>query len=209
MSLPQFEEQVDTTSQAPQRKPRFKEWWLSVLASVVFVGLASGAIIFRRTITNFQAYGYAGAFLISFLAGSTILVYVPGDPALFALGGVLNPWLVGLLGGIGEAIGEITGYMLGRGGRGFIHRTIETKFAGLYLPIKTWVKKRGTLVIFLAASFFNPFYDMFGIAAGALGMPAWKFFIACTAGKIIKDTSIALLGSWGVAYILRWLRVMG
>lgn len=209
MSSPQVEREVDTISQVPQQKRRFQEWWLSVLASVVVVGLAAGAIIFRRTITNFHGYGYAGAFLISFLAGSTVLVYVPGDPALFALGGVLNPWLVGLVGGIGEAIGEITGYLFGRGGRGFIHRTIETKFARLYMPIKTWVKRRGTLVIFLAATFFNPFYDMFGIAAGALGMPAWKFFAACTGGKIIKDTAIALLGSWGMAYILRWFGVMG
>ncbi len=192
------------------KRPSFKGWWISLLAVISLAVVVVGSILLGYKINNFrtiQGYGYGGAFVISFLAGSTIVVYVPGVLAVFALGGVLSPWLVGLSAGVGEALGELIGYLFGLGGRSFIQRKIESRLGRLYSSIETWVKKRGPLVIFLAASVFNPLYDMFGIAAGALGMPAWEFFLACCAGKIVKNTATALLGSWGMGYILRWFGV--
>jgi len=211
-TAPRMRTQVNTTDsdETPQvRRGPFREWWLSVLAVVTLAALATAVILLRNriTINVIKGYGYGGAFLISFLAGSTILIYVPGDPAIFAFGGVLSPWLVGICAGVGEAIGELLGYLFGRGGRGFIQRQIDSRLGHLYSRIEDQVQRRGPLVIFLAACILNPLYDMFGIAAGMLGMPAWKFFVSCCAGKIVKDTYIALLGAWGMGYILGWFGI--
>lgn len=62
-------------------------------------------------------YGYLGIFLISLISSSTIIFPIPSAAFVFAAGAFLNPFLVGLSAGIGAAIGELTGYVLGIGGR--------------------------------------------------------------------------------------------
>ena len=42
------------------------------------------------------SYGYMGAFIVSFLAGVTVLVPVPSVFVVFTLGAVLNPIFIGI-----------------------------------------------------------------------------------------------------------------
>ncbi len=138
-----------------------------------------------------RAFGYLGAFLISIILNATIILPVSNMAVIMTLGATLpTPAFVGLLGGLGAAIGEMTGYVAGRSGRRLLTKS------GVYLRIETWVKRWGWIAVFFMSIF--PFvFDIVGIIAGALRMPLWKFFVACWLGRTISYTFMAYLASWG------------
>lgn len=167
------------------------------LAAVVVI---TGTILLLRDrlggVESYKNYGYAGAFLVSLVGSATIVLPVPSVAVVFTLGAVLNPFLVGLAAGVGETMGEVTGYMAGYGGRGVVtnHR--------LYLALERWMRKNGVLTMFFFSVIPNPLFDIGGMAAGAVRFPLWKFLLAVWAGKSIKGIGMALAGLWGLSYIL-------
>ncbi|MBI4295029.1 MAG: VTT domain-containing protein [Chloroflexi bacterium] len=161
--------------------------------------VVTGALVLLRgELRDFQSYGYLGAFVISLLSSATIIVPVPGLAVVFALGGLLNPFFVGIASGAGEPFGELTGYMAGRGG----HVAFKIRNGHRYEKIEGWMRRRGMLLVFLTSSFPNPVFDLIGAAAGAIKMPLWKFILACWAGKTIKGVGIALAGYFGLRFFL-------
>ena len=149
---------------------------------------------------DFAEFGYLGAFLIGFLGSATVIAFVPSLPVMFALGGVLNPFYVGLAAGAGEAIGELIIYTAGRTGHAFFlkDRFIEAQTnkeaRGIYPRLQRWIHAKGALALFLASAVFNPFFSLISATAGATRFPAWKFLGAVWAGKTVKWMTIALLG---------------
>jgi membrane protein YqaA with SNARE-associated domain len=179
-------------------------WWLTILSIVLVIVLGVVWLVANHGGTNLKTMGYPGAFLVSMLAGATLFIPIPGSPAVFALGGVLTPWILGPVAGFGEAIGEFTGYLAGRGG----NHAIKDRLQERYDRVERLVKGRwGVLTIFFNASLLNPLFDLFGFAAGAARMPVWRFFLACWAGKTIKNTALAYAGLWGMGFLLRWMGI--
>jgi membrane protein DedA with SNARE-associated domain len=204
----------DTASREKHRKrpaihaPRWL-WLIAVLFLVA--GIVTSVVIFSERLIDFKQYGYLGAFLVSILASATVIAFIPSVPVIFALGGVLNPFLVGLVAGVGEAMGEFTAYFAGRSGHAFLFSRAKPAQAsepkGMYAWIQRWVKTRGGLALFLSAAVFNPFFSVIGATAGALRFPPWKFFLIVWAGKTVKWTVVALIG-WGtLSVILRWFGI--
>lgn len=197
------------------KRPRKRGWYLILLSVLLIVAIGVLFVVFRDDLKNteqYDKYGYIIAFVISFMAGATVIVYVPGVPVVFALGGIVEfPFLVGIAAGLGEALGEFTGYMVGRGGESYLNESnagrLQGRFQKIYARIDHWMGKRGYLTVFLASAVFNPFFDFFGATAGATRMAPWKFYLACAAGKIVKATYVAYLGAWGMGYILGWLHI--
>ncbi|OGO02881.1 MAG: hypothetical protein A2Y91_06510 [Chloroflexi bacterium RBG_13_54_8] len=185
-------------------------WYWILLAMLWIAGIVTSVVVFRNEILDFRQYGYLGVFLISLLASATIVAFIPSVPVIFALGGILNPFLVGLTAGAGEAIGELTGYLAGRTGHAFFikGRPMGTgRLGGLYSRLQKWVETRGSLALFLSSVIFNPFFSVIGATAGALRFPAWKFLLTVWAGKTVKWTVVSLVG-WGtISYILRRLGI--
>jgi membrane protein YqaA with SNARE-associated domain len=187
------------------KEPRKTGRYLILLSALLVIAIAALAVIYRSELKDFKEYGYLGAFVVSFMAGATIIVYVPGVPLVFALGGLLPyPFLVGIAAGLGEALGEFTGYLAGRGSGSFLKNQKPGRAQRLYSRIEGWMTKHGYLTLFLASAVFNPFFDLIGATAGATRMPPWKFYIVVAAGKIVKGTYVAYLGMLGMDYILRW-----
>ena len=187
-----------------KRELKFKDWYPLLLSGLVVVGIAVFVIVFREEVTDVKGYGYLGAFLISMMSAATIIIYVPAVPVIFTLGGVLPyPIFVGLAAGLGEAIGELTGYYAGRGG----HTFFKERFTRLYSRIERWIRTRGYLTVFVSSAIFNPLFDLIGATAGAMRFPVWKFFLLCWAGKTLKGTAVACLGYYCLGSILRWLNV--
>ncbi len=179
-------------------------WYLVLLSALLVIAMAALAVVFREDLRNFSQYGYLGAFVISVLSGGTVIVYVPGMPVIFTLGGILRyPFLVGIAAGLGEALGAFSFYFGGRGGHSFLE---DKKIKG-YSRVKGWMAKRGSLTLFLASAIPNPVFSLIGATAGAVRLPPWKYYLACAAGKIIKGTYVAYLGAWGLGYILKWFGI--
>ncbi|MBM4444559.1 MAG: hypothetical protein FJ020_04540 [Chloroflexi bacterium] len=199
---------TQAVSSTPGKKRHwFKErWQWFVVAALLITGTTVSIVVFREHIADFQQYGYLGVFLISLTASATVIAFVPSVPVMFALGGVLNPFLVGLTAGVGEAMGELVGYFAGRSGHAFFIKgrsTITGNTEGLYYQLEKWIRTRGALALFLSSAVFNPFFSVIGATAGALRFPAWKFFLIVWAGKTVKWTVIALVGYGLLSYLLR------
>jgi membrane protein YqaA with SNARE-associated domain len=183
----------------PKRPPPAHLRAVQVLTGVVILGALAAAVYFRDRLQELAAYGYAAIFLVGLLSNATIILPIPGLAVSSVLGGVFNPWLVGIVAGIGQALGELSGYLLGYSGQTLIANR------PIYDRIQGWMRRWGVWIIFVLAVIPNPVFDVGGMIAGALRFPLWKFLSSCAAGKIIKNIVFALAGYYGIEAILRLL----
>lgn len=194
---------INLTGEEAPAQVKQRRWirrhWLSLLAISAVVVLSVTIYFTGGLLGDVEAYGYLGVFLISILAAAVLIVPVPGMPVVFVMGAVLNPWLVGLMAGLGEPIGEIVCYMAGHSGRASMEKS---KF---YVKLNAWVKRRGTLVLFLFSSIPNFFFDLVGVAAGALRYPFWKYLLVVFLGKTVKGLIVAFAGYWTLRLVLQFL----
>ncbi|MCX6815217.1 MAG: VTT domain-containing protein [Candidatus Aenigmarchaeota archaeon] len=144
-----------------------------------------------------QAYGYFGVFVINIIASATIFFPVPAFALTFALGAVLNPWILGISAGLGSAIGELTGYILGYGGQ----EALKKRYRKWLNRANKFAEKRGMFaaILLIAASPIPT--DIVGILAGVAKYRPWKFFVAMAFGKVIKYALIAWAGFYGLSWI--------
>ncbi len=174
-----------------EQKVWIKRNFIPLLTLLLVIAITAGLFLFRDKLPELAGYGYLGAFLISLVVNATVILPAGNFLILSALGAVLpSATLVGLAGGIGAAIGEITGYMAGYSGRGVLEKS------RLYLRLVNWVRRWGMMTIFVF-SLVPFFFDLAGIAAGALRFPFWKFLLVCWLGRTILYIGIALAGAWG------------
>lgn len=192
---------VTITPEKAKRRRRLVQI-LALLAAVgITLVLSLLPIDWRRLDwQQLKVYGYAGVFLLTLASDATVIVPFPGLAGIFLAGGFLNPVLIGLAGGLGSALGELTGYLAGYGGRAIIEDR-ET-----YARLERWMRRNGTLTVFILSVIPNPVFDTAGIAAGALKFPLWRFIITCWLGKALKFTLVALAGAASLDFLLPLLR---
>jgi len=191
---------VELGALAPQiKEPFLKKYGARISALLFSVAITAVILIFREQLASLRTYGYAGIFVLSVLGNATVIFPVPSLALVFASGSVLNPWLIGLVAGLGEPIGELTGYMAGYGGGAVI--SDGERFERL----KTFMQRQGFLTIFVLSAIPNPLFDLAGIAAGMLRFPLYKFLLACWLGKTLKASLVAFLGSLSISFIAPWL----
>ena len=141
-------------------------------------------------------------FAVSIISSATLFLPVPGLAITTLVGSLLNPVTVGIVAGIGQTLGEMTGYLAGYSGQGLVNRSKT------YDRIEGWMKRNefmGELVVFVLALIPNPLFDAAGMAAGALRFPVWKYLIAAGLGKVIKNIVFAYGGSLGIEWLARFL----
>lgn len=183
----------DVPPPPPTRRLRIVQI-LTVVAIFVAIG---AALYFRDHLQELEQYGYAAVFMVGLVSNATIIFPVPGLAVSSVMGSVFNPWIVGLVGGVGQALGELTGYMAGYSG----HRLVDEN--PIYKRLVHWMQRHGTLTIFILAVTPNPVADVGGMTAGALRFPLWKFLASCTAGKIVKNVIFALAGYYGIEAVFK------
>ena len=171
-----------------------------VAAVAVVLALSVAIYLFRDRFASLAAVGYPGIFLVSLLANATIVLPAPSIFLVFSMGSALPFYWVGLSAGVGEALGELTGYTLGVSGRAVIEKR-ET-----YERLRRWMQRRGALTVFVLSTIPNPIVDLAGIAAGSLRYPLWRFLLFCWLGKTIKSLAIAWAGSQSIKAIEPFLR---
>ena len=172
-----------------KRTYKLKEILISVVAIGGSVGIATSYMFFRHELRQMGDLGYLGVFIINLLSSATLFVPAPGFIAVAALGGVLNPWLVGIAAGAGASLGETTGYLAGIGGKA----VLEDR--PIYQRLHRWIERYGPFAIFVMAALPNPLFDIGGLIAGMMGMPIWQFVLATFLGKSVRFIVIAIGGS--------------
>ncbi len=185
------------------RRRWLRQRLIPLLILLVVIAIVAGVFYLYQAhpgkIDELQQFGYLGAFIISVTLNATLVLPAGNFVIMAALGATLpSATLVGLVGGLGAAIGEITGYVAGYSGQSMIQRR------KVYQRLERWVKKWGTLTIFLL-SVAPLFFDLAGLAAGALRFPFWKFFIATWLGRTILYIGIAWAGAMGWEALLDFL----
>src|SRR5438093_8784062 len=182
------------------------EYTLLIGVLTLLTTFAIGFFYFSANIESLKSYGYAGLFLVNIIGAASILLPSPAAASVLGGGAFLSDFLgvpafiwVGLVAGLGEAIGEFSGYAAGFGGRVMIENR------PVYSRIHRWMERRGFITMFAMSAFPNPLFDVAGIAAGAVQMPIRQFFIAVLGGKTIKNTWLAALGGVGVSVFAKFL----
>ena len=178
---------------------------LGVLGVILTLLLAVAVVLFWESILALEGYGYLGAFLISILGGATMIIPVPMLAVIFALGGVLTPYWVGIAAGLGETVGALIIYMAGYGGGMPLFSSKHGKVQAVYSRLMRWMERRGSWTLFVLSAVLNPFFYPAALAAGALRFGIQRYFLICLAGKTIKGITVAYAGYWGLRGLLRML----
>lgn len=153
-----------------------------------------------------EGFGYLGVFLTNLASTATLFIPVPGLTAagqtlIVSQGAKNNPLLVGIAGGSGMALGEITAYYAGFlgaelargkeiGGPPWFRRGAERVVRAVNWLMDRW----GMVTLFVLAAIPNPAFEVAGITAGSVRMPFKRFFASVTAGKIVRGIVLAYVG---------------
>ena len=190
--------------QEVKRVSKKQAYIVGTIGAIATVFMAVAVVYFWEFVRALEGYGYLGVFLISILGGATIIVPVPMLAVVFALGGVLTPYWVGVAAGLGETAGALIIYMTGHGA-GTALFSSNGKLQSAYLRMMKLMERRGSLTLFLLSAILNPFFYPAALAAGALRFGIRRYFLICWAGKTIKGLTVAYAGYWGLRGLLRML----
>lgn len=176
---------------------------LRVVLVLFFVGFTTFIALTREKITfeSLSGLGYFGVFLMAWIGSTTVLLPIPHLAFTFTMGSMLVPWWIGLCAGFGDSLGELWGYVAGYAVEDLVDRW------RVYPRIEGWVLAHGMLTVFLMGVVPMPLFDMAGMAAGAAGMPVWKFYLATWSGKTLKAIVVAWAGRYSIAWIADLLGV--
>jgi len=188
-----------------RRGARRWEYYVGVLGIFLTVAMAVAVVYFWDSVQRLEGYGYAGAFFISILGGATIIIPVPMLAVVFALGGVLTPYWVGVAAGLGETVGALTIYMTGYGGGTALINSKHGRIQAAYGRLMGLMERRGSWTLFLLSAILNPFFYPAALTAGALRFGMRRYFIICWVGKTIKGMTVAYAGYYGLRGLLRML----
>ncbi len=162
---------------------------LRIAALGVVVALSLYIFSIRDQAEQLAQYGYLGIFIVSFMAYATVLLPAPGVAVVFTMGSIFNPIGVALAAGAGAALGELSGYLAGFSGQAVVER------ADTYDRLTRWMTRNGPLTVFILAAVPNPFFDLAGVAAGALKMRMPLFLFWVWLGETIKMLFFAYAGA--------------
>ena len=171
--------------------------------TLLYVTLSAGP---DATESWFGDLGYAGVFLANLAGTGTVFIPVPGltaaAQALIASSAEsLSPFAVGVIGGLGMAVGEITAYVAGMAGaqlskeEGFRPpERLRPAIERIVGRINQLMRRYGMPTLFVLAAVPNPFFEFAGLTAGATRYSFWRFMAAVTPGKVIRGLLLAYVG---------------
>jgi len=178
---------------------------LGLLVLVPSVGLLIVTIVVPDLTERLEALGYGGVFLANLASTATVFIPVPGLTAagqtlIVTQGKELNPIIVGLLGGTGMALGEVTAYAAGAAGseaagegRLRAPRFVRPAVERLIGRIDWLMHHYGFVTLTVLSAIPNPFFELAGLTAGATRMNFWRFMIAVLIGKNIRGLLLAFV----------------
>ncbi|MEM0042869.1 MAG: VTT domain-containing protein [Thermofilaceae archaeon] len=137
--------------------------------------------------------GYPGVFIASVLGNLVPFIPIPylAFVYLYALRiPGANPILIGIVSGLGGAVGKMVSYLLGRGARALMSKERAERYEKLGKLLRSY----GAIAAFLFAVTPSP-DDAIVIPLGLMKYDALKLFLGLAAGKIVLSTVTAYAGS--------------
>jgi len=145
--------------------------------------------VYESLFKSLQAYGYIGAFMIALLGSLVPFLPVPYLLPIVLMSKTLDPLLLGVLAGVGGALGKLTSYGLGR----FSRRLLSEERRKKMTYLGNAIGKYGAVAVFLFALTPLP-DDVIYIPVGLTGLNLAKFMIANMLGKIVLSWIVAYTG---------------
>lgn len=179
---------------------QLKTWQRVVILGVVAAVTAFGVFLWATGRLEVEEAGYTGVFVINLIGSASLLLPVPGAAAACiasAPGTGLHPFVIGIVAGLGQGIGEITGYLAGKSGQSLVQRNVY------YERVHGWMVRCGGLALFVFALIPNPIMDLAGLAAGSLGYPLHRFLLFVVSGKVIRSIGISYACYYGIEVVAR------
>ncbi len=172
---------------------------LRLLMFLVILAFTVAIFIYRDRIESQYQYGYAGVFIVNLMASGTVLIPAPGILFTYAIGAILNPLWVAIVAAAGAMIGELSGYGAGVSGQAVIG---NTKLYQRFYDMMQRHSKFTGIALFIAATIPNPFFDLLGMAAGALRLPILRFMSIAFMGNLIKMLVFAYAGYYSLGWLV-------
>jgi len=189
----------NASSESPVVERRTRSWvrlgaaLLALLALNVLAYWVIGLPAVQEFFQGLEGSVFIGSFLLAFFTNFTVAVPIPYNPIVLQMMETTSmPWLVAITTAAGATLGETSGYLAGRAGKG----TFEgTKFAN-------WMAKqlahpvRAFVVLFLVSAPPFPAFDVAGVVSGALGVPVKIFYPAVFLGRLTRFLLFAAFTIW-------------
>ena len=188
----------------------FTYWMLLIISPSInspvtqlFEWMTEGAVVL----------GYPGTFLVSLIGSAMVVIEVPFAVVPFLLGGLregvtgpflFDPWMIGIISGIGATLGDMTSYVLGYAGR----RIIDESSTSGFNKFITEHPRATPFAIFILASTPLPL-DPAVVALGIGKYSWWKLFSSCLIGEIAFLVGVAWAGRFSLDWFLGVLGIGG
>ena len=143
-----------------------------------------------------QDYGYFGIFFISLIGSVSVVFPVPYTIVIYLMGAVLNPVFIAISSGLGSALGEFSGYVLGYYGRAVISEERRRKMEYM---VKLFDRYGPAAIFFFALTPLPD--DLLFIPLGVMHYPFWKIFIPALIGKTFMSFILAYAGQQSIEFI--------
>jgi membrane protein YqaA with SNARE-associated domain/molybdopterin converting factor small subunit len=194
---PAFPQYTDMTARQRLRTA------LPLIAAVLVTLIAAGLGVYYRTwLLSLGRYGVAGVFVVNLINNATVILPAPFGIVVTCLFSDPSNWVgIGIAAGLGSGLGEYTAYMAGSGGNAVIPH------GRLYALMQDYMRRFGAIFIFVLAAIPNPLFDVGGLIAGALKLPASKFLLATLLGKVLRYVFIAYACEGGLPWLGKLLRI--
>ncbi len=125
-----------------------------------------------------------------------MIIPIPYTLVIYLLGSILNPFFVAVSGGLGSALGEFSGYVLGYYGRVVLSKERRRKMDYMMKVFHRY----GFAAIFLFALTPLP-DDLLFIPLGIMRYRFLKAFIPSFLGKMLMCFILAYSGRWSIEVI--------
>lgn len=145
---------------------------------------------------------YFIAFALAFFGGLSPIISIPYYLVIMSFGAAgLNPYLLGLAGGVGVILGDSVFYFIGYTGKEFFSEGLQEKFK----KFSAWcLEKPFALVFFLLFLYGSliPLPNTFIVISMALmRFTYWRVMIPLAIGNIFFNTGAALIGAYGITLL--------
>jgi membrane protein YqaA with SNARE-associated domain len=195
---------VEFTQAEPARAP-YARAFVSAAAMLVITVASLWLAVHPAWVMGLGRWGYVGAFLISMIASATVILPAPGFAVVIAMGAALDPLLLGVVSGLGSALGELSGYLIGAGGRAFFPANQREQVERIH----ALTDRYGAPLLGALAALPLPLFDLAGIVAGVLRMNIVAFLIAVFIGKTIKYILLIFLAAGPIGALQQLVRLWG